>query len=48
MFVPSLSFSALTPEEIDDFTDNTVRFYNIFFGLEGSWGQPQGPNFPSP
>ena len=19
-----------------------------FFGLEGSWGQPQGPNFPSP
>ena len=20
----------------------------FFFGLEGSWGQPQGPNFPSP
>ena len=21
---------------------------NIFFGLEGFWGQPQGLNFPSP
>ena len=21
---------------------------HFFFGLEGSWGQPQGPNFPSP
>ena len=20
----------------------------IFFGLEGLWGQPQEPNFPSP
>ena len=20
----------------------------LFFGLEGFWGQPQGPNFPSP
>ena len=20
----------------------------FFFGLEGFWGQPQGPNFPSP
>ena len=20
----------------------------IFFGLEGFWGKPQGPNFPSP
>ena len=26
-----------------------VRFPGgFFFGLEGSWGQPQGPNFPPP
>ena len=24
-----------------------VLFF-FFFGLEGFWGQPQGPNFPSP
>ena len=23
-------------------------FFCFVFGLEGSWGQPQGPNFPSP
>ena len=23
-------------------------FQAFFMGLEGSWGQPQGPNFPSP
>ena len=23
-------------------------FSLFFFGLEGYWGQPQGPNFPSP
>ena len=31
------------------FTKFTERaFAPIFFCLEGSWGQPQGPNFPSP
>ena len=25
-----------------------LAYIHFFFGLEGSWGQPQGPNFPSP
>ena len=29
-------------------TRRALSPFFIFFGLEGSWGQPQGPNFPSP
>ena len=39
------SFSKLDVSEIHKVQNWS---YDFFFGLEGSWGQPQGPNFPSP
>ena len=29
-------------------TPSSLQVGIFFFGLEGPWGQPQGPNFPSP
>ena len=42
------NFRALYSSDVINFVKPRYANLYMFFGLEGSWAQPQGPNFPSP